>query len=110
MNNDNDSQIVKRIQSGNQAAFVELVEKYQRAIHGYAYHKTQDALAAEDITQEVFIDAYLNLHTLQNPEKLRTWLRSIAHHKSVDWIRRHQDVSPLVDDLPADEASISDTL
>ena len=84
MNNDNDSQLVKRIQADDETAFAELVENYQQAIHGYAYHITQDSFAAEDITQEVFWDAYLNLHTLQNPDKLGAWLRSITHHKSIE--------------------------
>jgi len=110
MTDNDDSQIVKRIQSGDQTAFAKLVEKYQRAIHGYAYHETQDTLAAEDITQEVFLDAYLNLHTLKNPERLGAWLRSIAQHKSVDWIRRSQEVSPLESDIPADRAPISEIL
>ena len=48
MDDNNNSQIVKRIQAGDSATFAELVEKYQRAIHGYIYHKTQDESAAED--------------------------------------------------------------
>jgi len=108
--NNNDSQIVKRIQAGDSSAFAELVKKYQRVVHGFVYHTTQDISAVEDITQEVFLDAYLNLQTLQNPEKLGAWLRSIAYYKSVDWIRQYQEAFPLMDDLTADGTSISETL
>ncbi|MBM3237689.1 sigma-70 family RNA polymerase sigma factor [Candidatus Poribacteria bacterium] len=110
MNNKNDYQIVKRIQANDSSAFTELVKKYQRMIHGLAYHKTQDLAAAEDITQEVFLDVYLHLHTLQNPGKLGAWLRKIALYKSVDWIRRNQELASVTEYLPAESASVLETL
>ncbi len=100
MDNTTDLEFINLVESGNQDAFMQLLVKYQSAIHGYAYHLSQNDSAAEDITQETFIAAYSNLHTLRNTRSLESWLRSITYHKSMDWIHQNRLYGPLPDDLP----------
>ena len=99
MDNITDSELIDLIESGNQDAFMQLLIKYQSAIHGYAYHLSQNDSAAQDITQETFIAAYSNLHTLRNARSLESWLRSITYHKSMDWIHKNGPYGPLPDNL-----------
>ena len=110
MDNATDSELVDLIKSGNQDAFVQLLTKYQSAIHGYAYYLSQNNSAAEDITQETFIAAYYNQHTLRSDRSLKSWLRSIAYHKSMDWISRNRILEPLSDDLPENGREAIDVL
>ena len=110
MNESTDRAIVKRIHEGDTNAFTEFVRKHQRAVHGYAYHKTRDPVAAEDITQEVFLAAYTNLHQLREPEKAGPWLRSIAQFKSIDWLRQRPKTAYLTADLPSSSPSTIDKL
>ncbi len=110
MDNHTDLYIIDRIQSGEQTAFVELLQKYQAAIHGYAYHLTQNEFAAEEVTQETFVAAYFNLQTLRDAQNLSAWFRSITYHKSMDWLNQHHEAIPLTDTPFADQHSILENL
>lgn len=110
MGNNTDSQIIKRIQSEDQFAFLELLRKYQAAIHGYAHHLTRNEHAAEEVTQEVFVAAYFGLHKLRDAANLKAWLRSITYHKSMDWLSLYHNTTPLTDSLAAAPSSSLDSL
>ncbi len=109
MNENTNLQMLERIRAGEKGAFAELVRRYQDTVHGLAYHLTQDASAAEDLTQETFLDAYLHLSTLRDPQKLGAWLRSITYHHSMDWLSRTQETLP-VDEVSADRPSVETTV
>jgi RNA polymerase sigma-70 factor (ECF subfamily) len=80
---------IARAQAGCSEAFRVLVERHRQAIYGLAYHLLGDAEAAEDVAQEVFIEAYLSLTRLRDRSKFSAWLTGIAVHKATDWQRRH---------------------
>jgi DNA-directed RNA polymerase specialized sigma24 family protein len=61
-----------------QAAFNGLVKRYQNMVYGCAYAVLRDFHQAEDVAQESFIDAYLNLDKLENPKAFPGWLRRIV--------------------------------
>ena len=61
-----------------QAAFDELVRRYQGLVYGCAYAVLGDFQAAEDATQETFLLAWLRLEDLENPEALAGWLRRLV--------------------------------
>jgi len=50
-----DSQLVEQIQSGNAAAFDELLRRYRRLVVKFVYRMLGDAAEADDIAQEVFV-------------------------------------------------------
>jgi RNA polymerase sigma factor (sigma-70 family) len=56
-----------------------------------ALRVTGDPHAAEDITQDVFVDLWRSSRQF-DPARgtLRAWLATIAHHQAVDWLRREQ--------------------
>ena len=72
MNMDDDALLIKRLQKGDEKAYVYLVERYNRRLFGYALSLTIDHAFAEDILQNVFLKTWekrkkLNVHTsLQN--------------------------------------------
>lgn len=51
-----------------------------------------DYQQAEDLTHDTFIKAYKNHHTFQKKSKPKTWLFSIAHNNTVDYIRKQKPV------------------
>jgi RNA polymerase sigma-70 factor (ECF subfamily) len=56
-------------------AFVRTVlERHQRAVFAAAYAKLRNRSDAEDVTQDVFVEAYRSANKLDNPEKLLPWL------------------------------------
>ena len=72
-----DRQIVQRTLDGDRLAFGELVDRYRHMAYGLGYHLTGEFEAARDVAQEAFIQAYLKLAQLRDPEKFAGWLRRI---------------------------------
>ncbi|MFQ6043483.1 MAG: sigma-70 family RNA polymerase sigma factor, partial [Candidatus Poribacteria bacterium] len=94
-----DSEIIQRILTGEKEAFSILVRKYQNAIHGLAFHTTQNTHDAEDIAQEVFMEAFHRLPTLKEPAKFSSWLRAIANNLCVNWVRKRNSQANLEEQL-----------
>lgn len=83
-----DSEIIEQIAKGNKELFRELVERYQKMVFrtcmGFLHHKDD----ADDLTQEVFIQAYLSLHTFKGVSNFSTWIYRIAINASLNKIRK----------------------
>ena len=90
MEKEDDVELIRKILSGDDAAFNILVEKYQESIHALAWRKIQDFHYAEDIMQDTFLKAYNKLPTLKNPNQFAGWIHTIANHLCIDWIRKHE--------------------
>ncbi len=76
----NDVQLIRRILSGDDAAFTALVGKYQKSVHALVWRKIGDFHIAEEITQDTFLQAYKKLSTLRNPNQFAGWLYVIANN------------------------------
>ena len=73
-----DAELIHQTLNGNPEAFGRLVQRYQTAVYGFAFHLIGNFADAEDITQEAFIIAYEKLPQLIEPDKFATWLRRIT--------------------------------
>ena len=78
-------------QAGDLSAVSEIVRRFQDMAVGYAYSILGDFHLAEDAAQEAFVDAYLKLRTLREPEAFPGWLRTIVF-KHCDRIRRGNSI------------------
>ncbi len=87
MKND-DAELIQRTLAGDNNAFSELVEKYQKQVHALAWRKIGDFHTAEDITQDTFLKAYQRLHTLKEPQRFAGWLYVIASRRCLAWFRK----------------------
>jgi RNA polymerase sigma-70 factor, ECF subfamily len=81
-------QTIERFQSGDQAAFNEIVRAYQRDIYNLAYRLTGNAEEAKDITQDAFLRAYKSLPGFRGDSSVKTWLFRIAINLGNDWRRK----------------------
>jgi len=87
--NRSDAELVELVRgTGGKAAYGELVRRYQGHAYGLAYSLLGDWHEAEDIAQEAFIRAYVNLHSLELPSRFAAWLRRITFGTCVDWMRK----------------------
>ncbi len=89
MNSDDKLWIV-RAREGDDAAFAQLVEVYQRPVFNVCYRMLGDLAEAEDAAQETFIRAYTRLASYDPDRKFSSWLLSIASHYCVDQLRRRR--------------------
>jgi RNA polymerase sigma-70 factor, ECF subfamily len=75
---DNDQQLVQRVQKGDKGAFDLLVRKYQHRVLKLVSRFVNDAAEAEDVAQEAFLKAYRALPAFRGDSAFYTWLYRIA--------------------------------
>jgi RNA polymerase sigma factor (sigma-70 family) len=110
-----DAELVAACLVGEREAFGRIVERYQRRLCSLAYSATGSLSESEDLAQEAFVDAWRQLRTLREPEKLRPWLCGILRYK-VGRLRRSDGREPvrqaeeleLAEEMPSSEEPIAD--
>ncbi len=83
-----DSALVREAQQGNTAAFEELVRQYDRAVLRLAIHLTGSPEDGQDIYQEAFLRAYVNLSRFRFECSFYTWIYRIVTNLCLDHLRR----------------------
>lgn len=83
-----DSEIIRQIVQGDRNKYRELVERYQpmvfRTCMGFLHHKDD----VDDLTQDVFIQAYQTLSAFKGDATFSTWIYRIAVNASLNKIRK----------------------
>jgi RNA polymerase sigma factor (sigma-70 family) len=110
-----DAELVAACLAGDREAFGRIVERYQRLLCSLAYSATGSLSESEDLAQEAFVDAWRQLRTLREPEKLRPWLCGILRYK-VSRLRRSDGREParqaealeLADEMPSADEPAAD--
>lgn len=85
---DPDAALMLRAKQGDRGAFEELVVKHQQAIMNFIYRSVPDAQEAEDLAQNVFVQAWKARQRYQVSAKFTTWLFTIARNLTLNEIRR----------------------
>lgn len=93
-----DVELIRRTLSGDDSAFSDLVNKYQKSVHALAWRKVEDFQVAEEIAQDAFLQAYKKLATLTNPNQFAGWLYVITRNLCLDWHRRKKPTMQSLDD------------
>ena len=95
-----DTLLIRDAQQGNTAAFEELVQQYDRAVLRLAIHLTGSQEDAQDIYQEAFLRAYVNLPRFRFECSFYTWIYRIVTNLCLDHLRkknaRGRDVTTIV--------------
>jgi RNA polymerase sigma-70 factor, ECF subfamily len=103
-------------QKGDQQAFTNIVEAYQKPVFNLCYRMLNNAEDAEDAAQETFLRAYRSLKQYDHSRQFSTWLLSIAAHYCIDQIRKNrmnlisledQPNQEIPDKLPGPESTLS---
>ena len=83
-----DTLLIREAQQGNTAAFEELVRQYDRAVLRLAIHLTGSQEDGQDIYQEVFLRAYINLARFRFECSFYTWIYRIVTNLCLDHLRK----------------------
>ncbi len=75
-----DQQLVTASKRGDQDAFAQLVQRYQRRIFNLVYRMLQHYEEASEITQETFLAAWQGLPSFRGEARFATWLYRIAYN------------------------------
>jgi RNA polymerase sigma-70 factor (ECF subfamily) len=88
-------ELVKTVQSGERAAFAELVRRYERAAIITAHSTLGDFHLAQDAAQEGFVAAYRMLGQLRDAASFGPWLLRVVRRRALRLKRRSRTAEPL---------------
>ena len=85
-----DTQLVKASQQGNQDAFALLVQRHQHRVFNMVLRMLRDYEEASEITQEAFLAAWLGLPSFRGEARFATWLYRIAYNCALKQLERRK--------------------
>ena len=77
-----------------------LISRYQQSVFGMCYKILKHREEAEEAAQDTFIKFFDSLEKLREPEKLKSWLLSIAYRTAIDFYRRKRPTMKEVESIP----------
>ena len=101
-----DERLIAMARSGNAGAFETIVDRYQGRLLGFCRQMLNSTEDAEDVLQEVFVNAYRAMLADEREINLRPWLYRIARNRCLNHLRKPTaDAQESMDMVPAVEAS-----
>lgn len=97
------TQLVHEARTGNRFAFNQLINIFQNDVFKMVFYRTRSQMDAEDLTQDIFLQAFKNLSKLKSVEKFKSWLFSIAINRIRDFYRKKRFRDMFSSDLKTDE-------
>jgi RNA polymerase sigma-70 factor (ECF subfamily) len=88
-----DGQLVQHALSGDERAFEVLVGRYCSSLFQRIASRLRDYDAACDVLQQVLVQLYLSLPSLNQEHSLKPWLSQVTRSKIIDEVRRKRWVS-----------------
>lgn len=98
-----DQEVVLGARRGSQAAYRELLRRYERPVFSLIYRMVRDRELAEDLAQETFIKALNALDSYRPEYKFSSWIFKIANNAAIDQLRRRELDTLSLDGAPGAE-------
>ena len=86
-----DRQLLERIAARDQTALRALYARHQARVFRFVLRLVKQEAIAEELTNEVFLEAWRNAGTFEGKASASTWLLSIAHHRAVSSQRKRPE-------------------
>ena len=101
-----DDRLLESARMGDREAFRQLVEENSRRLYSLAWRIVGDEQLAEDVVQEAFIKAHLQLKNFDGRSKISTWLYRITTNTAIDMQRKmkRQQQLPIESDVDTIES------
>jgi RNA polymerase sigma factor (sigma-70 family) len=101
-----DEKLIAMARSGNAGAFEMIVDRYQGRLLGFCRQMLGSTEDAEDVLQEVFVNAYRAMLADEREINLRPWLYRIARNRCLNHLRKPSaDAQESMDMVPEVEAA-----
>lgn len=85
-----DQEVVVLARHGQEAAYRELVRRYERPVFSLVYRMVRDRELAEDLAQETFVKALNAIESYRPEFKFSSWIFKIANNAAIDQLRRRE--------------------
>jgi RNA polymerase sigma-70 factor (ECF subfamily) len=99
-----DQEIVVLARQGREAAYRELIGRYQRPVFSLIYRLLRDREKSEDLAQETFIKVLNALDRYDPTYKFSSWIFKIAHNTSIDHLRKKEPFTLSLEGSPHAES------
>lgn len=94
--------LVQESRSGNKEAFCSIVRMFHSRVRHYVAMQCYYEDFVDDITQEVFVQAYLSLHNYDSARPFEKWLKGIIRNVTNTYLRKHITESKIRQDAVSD--------
>ena len=95
-----DADLAALARSGRDAAFRELVRRYERPVFSLIFRMVRDRETSEDLAQETFIKVLNHIDRYRPEFKFSSWLFKIANNLTIDHLRKRQLKTISIDGSP----------
>jgi RNA polymerase sigma-70 factor (ECF subfamily) len=85
-----DQEVVLLARSGREAAYRELIRRYERPVFALLFRMVRDRELAEDLSQETFVKALNAIESYRPEFKFSSWIFKIANNAAIDHLRRRE--------------------
>jgi RNA polymerase sigma-70 factor, ECF subfamily len=101
---------IKEAARGSERAFADIVDHHKAMVFSIAFHFLQNRSWAEEIAQEVFLQLFRSLSTIETRDHLTFWLRRTTSHRCIDWARcqRNHEQGVSLEDAAQVRAAVVD--
>ncbi len=89
------AELVAAAQMGDRDAFGELFQRYENTVYNVGFRRLNDHGEAQELCQEVFVQALLKIDQLRVPEAFAGWIVSITHRMAINRAVRRRPVAPM---------------
>jgi RNA polymerase sigma-70 factor (ECF subfamily) len=83
-----DAELLARIAAGSEQALADFYRRYQARVYNFAQQRLDNAADAAEVLNEVMLEVWRGAQAFQGRARVSTWLLGIAHHKSIDLLRK----------------------
>lgn len=95
-----DADLVSLAQEGREAAYRELVRRYERPVYSLIFRMVRNREVSEDLAQDTFIKVLNHIDKYRPEFKLSSWLFKIANNVAIDHLRKRQLDTISIDGSP----------
>jgi RNA polymerase sigma-70 factor, ECF subfamily len=95
-----DQEVVALARAGKEAAYRELLRRYERPVFSLIYRMVRDRSLAEDLSQDTFIKVLNALESYRPEYKFSSWVFKIANNVAIDQLRRRELATLSLDGSP----------
>jgi RNA polymerase sigma-70 factor (ECF subfamily) len=104
-----DDELIRAANDGELDAFESLLRAHADAVYAHAYRFFGDAQAAQDATQEVWVNVYRSLPAFERRSSFSTWLFRVTRNVCLDMLRAGRRAAPPIDPVELQGLAPNDT-
>jgi RNA polymerase sigma-70 factor (ECF subfamily) len=82
------AELVAKAKEGNRSAFSQLIDRFHQDIFRMVFFRIRSQMDAEDVTQDIFLQAFKNIVQLKTVAHFKSWIYRIALNRIRDFYRK----------------------